>query len=78
NHEMIDEQIHKLEQLNELYHKLQIQASSFKSDLTKYTSNLTTLQSNLDVAKQTLSDLEIALKNEENTEVVSLRSKIEN
>lgn len=69
--------VEKLQQLHDLHAKLLLESEKQKVDLVKNESAVTVLESNLAVAKARLVELERALNNRENEEVVSLRAKVE-
>jgi len=76
--ENVVDKLEKLEKLISLENKLLLDLSKKETTLTKTRSIYETQVGELDVLKQKLDHLQEALKNEENVEVVSLRSNIEN
>jgi len=76
--EGIAEQIEKIEQLNDLCNRFQLEISTKHIELVKIEISLNATKPNLDSAIIRLNELENALKNEQNAEVVSLRSEIDN
>jgi DNA repair exonuclease SbcCD ATPase subunit len=77
-HEDVQKRIEKVEKLVELEARLTVELSKKKSEKTLLESQLESSAKDLATAEDKLNELENALKNEENAEVVSLRSKIEN
>lgn len=75
--ENIVDKVNKVEQLNDMCSRLQVESSIKQVELVKLESSMTTLSSSLASAKSKLFEFEEALKNEENAEVVSLRSEID-
>ena len=75
--ESLADKVSKIEQLNDMHSKLQVEVSQRKLDLVKQETNLEGLVASLEPARSKLEELEEALKNEENAEVVSLRSEID-
>jgi exonuclease SbcC len=69
--------VEKLQQLHDLHAKLLLESEKQKVDLVKNESAVTALESDLAASKARLVELERALNNRENEEVVSLRAKIE-
>ena len=76
--ENVVDKLEKLEKLISLENKLLLDLSKKETTLTKIRSIYETQIGELDLLKQKLDHLQEALKNEENVEVVSLRSNIEN
>jgi DNA repair exonuclease SbcCD ATPase subunit len=76
-HENLVDRVKKIEQLGEMYSRLQVESSSKQVDLIKLELSLESSITLLNSSKSKLDELEIALKNEENAEVVSLRSGID-
>ena len=72
------EQIAKVEQLNELCSKLKVEVSTSRVELVKYETGLNVDVTSLTNLQNKLNELEEALKNEDNAEVVSLRTEIDN
>lgn len=75
--ENLADRVNKIEQLNDMHSKLQVEASTKRVELVRYETNLEALVANLEPARSKLEELEEALKNEENAEVVSLRAEID-
>ena len=75
--ESLVSKISKLEKATTLSSKLNLEISRKETEIEKIRSNCETLTANLKDAEIKLIDLQEALKNDENSEVVSLRSKIE-
>ena len=69
--------ISKIEKANILSSKLNLEISRKETDVEKIRSNCEMLTANLSDNELKLLDLQEALKNDENSEVVSLRTKIE-
>jgi len=69
--------IEKIEKLNDLYSKMKIDTSNNEVEIVKLESAINTNTVTLDESKTRLVELELALKNDENAEVVSLRSIID-
>ena len=69
--------ISKLEKAADLSSKLNLEISRKETEIEKNRSSCDSLKASLKDAEQRLFDLQEALKNDENSEVVSLRSKIE-
>lgn len=69
--------VSKVEQLTDLQSRLQVDMSAKRLDLVKQETNLEALIASLEPARSRLEELEEALKNEENAEVVSIRSEID-
>jgi len=74
--ENVADKLEKLEKLLELENKLLLESSKREAALEKHRVNYDSQVDELKEAKQRLKHLQEALKNEENVEVVSLRSKI--
>lgn len=70
--------ISKLEKASSLSTKLHLEISRKETEIEKIRSNCDSLTIALKEATLKLNDLQEALKNDENSEVVSLRTKIEN
>lgn len=75
--ENLADKVGKIEQLNDMHAKLQVEVSQRKLELVRQETNLEGLVANLEPARSKLEELEEALKNEENAEVVALRSEID-
>lgn len=75
--ESLDDQIAKFEQIVELSSKMQVLISNLEVEQVKHETNLQSLVPALEAARTKLSELEDALKNDENAEVVALRSEID-
>lgn len=75
--ENLEDRKKKIEQLIELKTKLLESVSNKRNDVVRQGLALETLLIKLEASKTKLAELEGALKNEENAEVVALRSKIE-
>ncbi len=69
--------ISKLEKADDLSTKLRLEISRKETEIEKNRSSCDSFKTSLKDAEQRLLDLQEALKNDENSEVVSLRSKIE-
>lgn len=69
--------LNKLEKASALSTKLHLEISRKETEIEKIRSNCDSIKAILKEAEQRLVDLNDALKNDENSEVVSLRSKIE-
>lgn len=69
--------VDKIERLQEMCSKLQLEASTKRLDQVKQENSFDTLCVGLEPARSKLEELEEALKNDENAEVVSLRSEID-
>jgi hypothetical protein len=76
--ENIVDKLEKIEKLIELENKLQLDLSKKETTITRLKSAHKDEVEELEALKQRLTHLQEALKNEENAEVVSLRSNIEN
>lgn len=74
--ENLVDKINKIEQLNDMRSKLQVEVSSKHVDLIRLKSSLESMVASLEPARSKLEEMEEALKNEENAEVVALRSEI--
>lgn len=70
--------LEKLQKLFELESKLLLDISRSETELAKMKSSCSSCESDLIAARHKLALLEDALKNEENAEVVAIRSNIEN
>ena len=77
NKESIELKIDKLEKASVLSSKIKLEISKKETEIEKSRSSCDSIDESLKTAQQRLVDLQEALKNEENTEVVSIRSKIE-
>jgi DNA repair exonuclease SbcCD ATPase subunit len=75
--ENLIDKVNKIEQLNQLHSRLQVEISQKRLALVKQETGLESLVANLEPARSKLQELEEALKNEENAEVVALRSEID-
>lgn len=75
--ENIADKVNKVEQLNEMLSRMQIDISTKRLELVKFETTHEGLISSLEPARSKLQELEEALKNDENAEVVSLRSEID-
>ena len=75
--ESIELKIDKLEKASVLSSKIKLEISKKETEIEKSRSSCDSIDESLKTAQQRLVDLQEALKNEENTEVVSIRSKIE-
>lgn len=75
--ENLKDQVTKLEKLIEMLSRLRIDLSSKKLELLGSQSTFETTRASYDVAKTRLDELEKALKNDENAEVVSIRMQID-
>lgn len=75
--ENIVDKISKLEQVNALYVKLQLDSSKLRASIVQMEQSLVSLELNLSVDKNKLREFDEALKNEENVEVVSIRTEID-
>lgn len=75
--ENLADRVSKIEQLNDMHSKLQVEASSKRVELVRLETNVEALVASLEPARSKLEELEEALKNEENAEVVSLRAEID-
>lgn len=75
--ENLADKVNKIEQLNEMHSRLQVEASTKKVELMRHETNLDSMIASLEPARAKLEELEEALKNEENAEVVALRSEID-
>lgn len=75
--ENLVDRVNKIEQLNALYSRLQVEVSAKKVEQVRQESNLEALVASLELARSKLEELEEALKNEENAEVVALRTEID-
>ena len=69
--------INKLEKASALLSKLHLEISRKETEVEKIRSTCDSTKASLNEAEQRLVDLQEALKNDENSEVVSLRSKLE-
>ena len=74
--ENIKEKVEKLQKLHDMHSKLQLDLSNKKAEIYKCETTLDGLISNNTQATTKLAELEQALKNDENEEVVSLKSEI--
>lgn len=75
--ENIRAKIEKLEQMSEINSKLQLESSSKQMEILQQESNIKVITSNLEAARSKLLELQDALKNEENAEIVSLRAELD-
>jgi DNA repair exonuclease SbcCD ATPase subunit/DNA repair exonuclease SbcCD nuclease subunit len=71
------ERLSKLEKLQELSQKLEVENSRKENELYKLRSSYNAGKDELGALKVRLSNLEEALKNQENVEAVSIKSKLE-
>jgi DNA repair exonuclease SbcCD ATPase subunit/DNA repair exonuclease SbcCD nuclease subunit len=76
--EKLREKIEKLQKLHDMHSKLNVEVSSKKTELFKQETSLESINTSLVAAQQKLHELEEALKNEENAEVFSIKSEIQN
>ena len=76
--ENVEDKLDKLRQLGELLTKLKLDASSKKVEILKTETTLEGQVTLLKSAEDRLVDMEKALKNVENAEMVSIRTKMEN
>lgn len=76
--EKIDDKLDKLSQLSDMLGKTKLDASTKGVELLKAQSTLEAQQATLKQLEDRLIDLEMALKKDENVEVVAIRTKIEN
>lgn len=74
--ENIKEKVEKLQKLHDMYAKLQLDLSNKKSEIFKCETALENFVTNHATAMAKLAELEQALKNDENEEVVSLKAEI--
>lgn len=75
--ENLADKVSKIEQLNDMHSKLQVEVSAKRLELVRQETNQEGLVASLEPARSKLEELEEALKNEENAEVVALRSEID-
>lgn len=75
--ESLASKLSRLEKATVLSSKLKLEISKKETEIEKNRSSCDSLTQSVKDAEQKLIDLQDALKNEENSEVVSLRSKIE-
>lgn len=76
--ENLSARVSKIEQLNDMHSKLNVEVSTKHVELVKLENSLVSVESNLGLARSKLLELEEALKNEENAEVVSIRVELDN
>lgn len=75
--ENIQDKVDKLAKLHEMYNKLNLEISTKTTELVKLDNGIDALQKNLDFYSKKLNELEEALRNDENAEVVSIRMEID-
>jgi len=75
--ENLKDKVAKVQQLIEMLSKLKLEASNKQIELMKIQSSLDVVTTSLEPAKIRLGELEEALKNDENAEVVTIRSQID-
>lgn len=75
--ENLKDRVAKVQQLVEMLAKLKLEASNKQIELMKLQTSLDVVVAGLEPAKSRLDELEEALKNDENAEVVSIRSQID-
>lgn len=75
--ENLTDKVSKLEKLHDTKSKLQLSISTNRMELLRYETSKESLLPTLESAHARLLELEEALRNEENAEVVSLRSEID-
>lgn len=75
--EGLDDKVTKLEKLIELRSKYQLDAAAKQLEMVKDEASVDSIKRSLEPLRAKLSELEEALKNEENAEVVALRSRID-
>jgi DNA repair exonuclease SbcCD ATPase subunit len=73
----VRDQVEKLQKLHDMHSKLKVEASAKEVDLLRVQTTLESVVSSLEPARARLEELEEALKNDENAEVVTLRSEID-
>jgi DNA repair exonuclease SbcCD ATPase subunit len=76
--ENLQDTVNKIQKLHDLHAKLQVDVSNKQVELLRHETQLELLTTSLDLATARLEELEEALKNDENAEVVSLRTEIDN
>lgn len=76
--ENLVDKVGKVEQLNDMYSRLKVEVSAKIVDVAKLETTLESLTSSLESSTSRLFELEEALKNDDNAEVVSIRSEIDN
>ena len=77
NKTSIESRLEKLEKAIALSSKIKLEISKKETEIASSRASCDSIAVNLKEAEQKLKDLQEALKNEENTEVVSIRTKIE-
>jgi len=75
--ENLEEKISKHSRATDLLLKLDVEISKKEVELERVRSSISSIESTLSESKKRLKDLEDAYKNDENLEVVSIKSKIE-
>jgi len=75
--EGLAEKVSKIEQLTDMRSKLKVTVSAKEIETFKLESLITDLETNIGPAKQRLVELDEALKNEENVEVITLRNTLD-
>jgi DNA repair exonuclease SbcCD ATPase subunit len=75
--ENIRDKVEKIQKLHELHSRLKVELSNKQIELVKLETQQETQISSLEISKAKLDELEEALKNDENAEVVSLRTEID-
>lgn len=76
--ENLKDKVEKLQKLHDMHAKLRVDISNKETEIVRLEGNIETIEAALVSSKLKLADLEEALKNEENAEVVSIKSEIEN
>jgi DNA repair exonuclease SbcCD ATPase subunit/DNA repair exonuclease SbcCD nuclease subunit len=75
--ENITDKVNKLQKLQDMHTKLTIDLSKKQTEIVKIENSIESLTTTIKPARTRLCELEEALKNDENVEVVSLRSEID-
>jgi DNA repair exonuclease SbcCD ATPase subunit/DNA repair exonuclease SbcCD nuclease subunit len=75
--ENVQDKLNKLQKLQDMHTKYTIELSKKQTEIVRLENSIETLSSLVTPARLRLSELEEALKNDENVEVVSLRSEID-
>lgn len=75
--ENIQDKVDKLTKLHEMYNKLNLEISTKTTELVKLDNNIDSLEKNLEIYSKKMNELEEALRNDENAEVVSIRMEID-
>jgi len=75
--ENLKDKVEKLHKLHDMRSKLEIEISNTKTEIVRLENNLELMNPTLDAARLKLAELEEALKNKENAEVVSLKGEID-